>query len=343
MMVVVYHFIGWRWADTLQFKIATFVFNGSEAVSFFFVLSGFVLSYSYINSPRKIEFGRYLYKRILRLYPAYILNVLLLLLYDMRKNFTLDAFKGIFIRDERPRLLKELLMFQDTHDLYLPGWTLQIEIIYSLIIIGLIVLYRIHPYLLLIPLIGCYVIGSPDIRLYMNHFVLGVYLSMIYPKLKNSSFKESKLYPWKWAIFLLIFVLFSFINLAKFFKPIENMFHLFWKYNIRWAHFSGFAAFLILIIVIMSKNVQVFLENKVLLYLGKISYSLYLIHWFFVIFTMNNWDLWGKYLGAGPLRFCIMFTLFIGASILAADLMYRFIETPFIRLSKWRKKQKPLQ
>ncbi len=330
LIVVVFHFLSWKWGDTLQYKMATFVFNGTEAVSFFFVLSGFVLSYSYVNSSRKIEFGRYLYKRIMRLYPAYIINVLLLFIYDIRDY----SFESIFINYERVLPIKEWLMFQDTHDLYVPGWTLQIEIIYSVFIIGLILLYRKHPYWLLLPLLGSYVIGSPDIRLYMNHFILGICLASVYPTLKNRSFAETKFYPWRWGIYLLIFVLFSFVNLARFCRPIDDLFHLFWEYNIRWAHFSGFAAFLFLLIVITSKNIQVVLENKVLLYLGKISYSIYLIHWIIGLFIMDHWSIWGQYLGEGALRFFVMFILFISLSIFAADLMYKYIESPCIRFSK---------
>ncbi len=339
MIVVVHHFLEWRWKETVQVKLAAFIFNGNEAVSFFFVLSGFVLSYSYINSSRKIAFGRYLYKRILRLYPAYILTVLLLLFYDIRNNFTVDTFIGIVFRGERSRLLKELLMFQDTHDLYIPGWSLQVEIIYSLIIIGLILLYRKHRYLLLIPLLGSYVIGSPDLRLYMNHFILGIGLSILYPRLTSTPFNESKLYPWRWAVFLLIFILFSFNRLAPFCQPIEDLFHFFWPLHIRWAHFSSVAAFLTIAIVMMSKNAQALLENKVLLYLGKISYSIYLFHWLFVVIIMNDWDRWGAYLGEGAVRVCTMFVLYIGITILAADLMYRLVEEPFIKLSKRKLKQ----
>jgi len=231
-------------------------------------------------------------------------------------------------------------MFQDTHDLYIPGWSLQIEIIYSLVIIGLILLYRRSRYLLLVPLLGCYVIGSPDIRLYMNHFILGIGLSILYPKLKNTAFHETKLYPWRWGIFLLIFILFSFIRLARFYDPIQNLFHFFWSINIRWAHFSGLAAFMTIAIVMMSKDAQVFLENKVLLYLGKISYSIYLIHWLFVVGIMDYWHIWGEFLGEGALRIATMFVFYIGATILAASFMYRYVEEPFIRISKRKRKEK---
>jgi len=323
MLVVVSHFIGWRWGETLPFNLASFVFNGTEAVSFFFVLSGFVLSYSYINSERKLKPFRYLYKRILRLYPAYIVNILLLFLY----------FRGP-IKFDRTFPYKELLMFQRTHDLYLPGWTLRIEIIYSVIIIGLIYLYKKNRSLLLIPIIACYFIGPPDTRIQMNHFILGIALSAIYPKIKNTSFNETKFYPYRWLIYIVIVVLFSLNRLAKFIPEVEQLLDVLWVYDIRVAHFSGLAAFLLLLIVITNKGIQSFMEKKALLYLGKISYSIYLVHWGICIFIMNNWGLWGEFLGDGSVRFITMSILYLTVTILAADLMYRFVEEPFIRLSK---------
>jgi peptidoglycan/LPS O-acetylase OafA/YrhL len=326
LMVVIMHFIGWKWGETLQFKLASFIFNGTEAVSFFFVLSGFVLSYTYVNTPRKIKPFRYLYKRVLRLYPAYIVNVLLLFLYYKGPSKLISSFP-----------YKELLMFQRTHHLYLPGWTLRIEVIYSVIILGLIFLYRKQPYLLLIPFAACYVIGPPDTSIYMNHFLLGILLSILYPKIKALSLKDTKLYAWRWAIYTGIFVLFSLNRLAEFIPLLKTFFDYLWTLNIQWTHFSGLAAFLFLLIVITSKNMQAFLEKRVLLYLGKISYSIYLVHWGLCVFIMDYWDTWAAFLGDGPLRFAVMFLLYLILTIAAADLMYRYVEAPFIRLSKREK------
>lgn len=340
LMVVVYHYIGWRWSDTLEFKLAAFVFNGNDAVSFFFVLSGFVLSFSYIHTDRKVAFGRYLYKRILRLYPAFILNIVLLFCYHKRKAPISDTLSAVFVDNAHPRLWKELGMIFNAHDLYLPGWTLQIEMIYSLLIIPLILIFRRQKHLLWAILIGSYFIGSVDMRIYMTHFILGIGLAAIYPSLKTQTFKESKLYPWRWPMALLIFTLFSFRNLAKFVQPINELFHFFWKINIRWEHFSGIAAFLMLVVVIMHKPSQRFLLKPVLLYLGKISYSIYLIHWLLVIFIMDYWDTWAKVLGSGALRFWGMLILFLAATIALASLMYRYVEAPCIKLSKHTFKSK---
>jgi len=110
MIVVVGHYIGWKWSDEFAFKVAAFVFNGSDAVSFFFVLSGFVLSYSYINTDRKIRVGNYIYKRILRLYPAYILNILILYFYVNRSVLSWDTLFNSFILGKSPHVQKELAM-----------------------------------------------------------------------------------------------------------------------------------------------------------------------------------------------------------------------------------------
>lgn len=51
--------------------ISTMVSNGAVSMSFFFLLSGFVLAYSY--EGKVIEYKEFITRRILRLYPAYLL------------------------------------------------------------------------------------------------------------------------------------------------------------------------------------------------------------------------------------------------------------------------------
>lgn len=76
------------------------------------------------------------------------------------------------------------------------------------------------------------------------------------------------------------------------------------------------------------------------IYLGRISFGLYVFHEF-AIYTIDN--LFYKYLSAhntpflkalnGPL-FILGFVLTLGLTILAASLSYRFLETPFLKLKK---------
>jgi len=75
-------------------------------------------------------------------------------------------------------------------------------------------------------------------------------------------------------------------------------------------------------------------------FIGKISYSIYLIHWLLILFVMNTWDVWGKIFGFGIFKMSIMLALYLGITISLTSLMYRFIEMPFIHFSKkWKYKR----
>jgi peptidoglycan/LPS O-acetylase OafA/YrhL len=57
--------------------------GGNEGVIFFFLLSGFVLSFSFLSEKKKPLYFPYLVKRIFRLYPAYLVAVFAAFLVKM--------------------------------------------------------------------------------------------------------------------------------------------------------------------------------------------------------------------------------------------------------------------
>lgn len=78
---------------------------GPEAVIIFFVLSGFVIKYSFEHSTDK-SFGNYIYRRFIRLY------IPLILIYIFA--YSLKSFQaGNLINPELPQLAGNLLMLQD--------------------------------------------------------------------------------------------------------------------------------------------------------------------------------------------------------------------------------------
>jgi peptidoglycan/LPS O-acetylase OafA/YrhL len=99
MMVLIYHYIGWKWGDEKSYHFASIVFNGSDAVSFFFVLSGFVLSYKYLQNNQELLLKEYLTKRIFRIFPAYILAVLLMFFYYHRNDTILMNIKELLYKN----------------------------------------------------------------------------------------------------------------------------------------------------------------------------------------------------------------------------------------------------
>ena len=91
MGVVLYHFAG-PIAERGPRFMSSLTGSGFVAVSFFYVLSGFVLSYSYVNRSGKMLGSRWSFwvARIARIYPAYLLAFLLAapfnILWTLRVN-----------------------------------------------------------------------------------------------------------------------------------------------------------------------------------------------------------------------------------------------------------------
>ena len=74
-IVVIFHFGAGTWFTKI---FGRFVTAGPEMVSFFFVLSGFVMIISQIN---KVNFctKKYYYGRIARIFPVYLIGLLIIL------------------------------------------------------------------------------------------------------------------------------------------------------------------------------------------------------------------------------------------------------------------------
>src|SRR5262249_54154838 len=90
-------------------------------------------------------------------------------------------------------------------------------------------------------------------------------------------------------------------------------------------------------------RLETWLAHGVLQYLGRISYSLYLIHTVIgdpIVYYFRQ-QLVGPV--PGPLAALGFFTAACTVSVVGAHLMYRFIEKPSVELAKRLKKKTPLQ
>lgn len=63
-----------------------FIYNSDLFVDFFFVLSGFVIAYSYQHIKTGAELKRFFKKRFLRLYPLHLIVLLLFVLIELSKH-----------------------------------------------------------------------------------------------------------------------------------------------------------------------------------------------------------------------------------------------------------------
>ncbi len=335
--VLIYHFIFsldlfhyWDGRNTQHYLSC--IFNGSDAVSFFFVLSGLVLSLRYFNPESKVKvalnYRQFIVQRVFRIYPAYIIMLFMSFLF-MHKGDLSFSFLREAIFNRNYDFLLEAGLIRNFQALYTPGWTLSVEIIFSLIVPVFVVLLIKTPntYLLLLPLS---ILISAFISSFAFHFMLGVWLGKNYEAIQSYDFKKSKWYPWRYLIYLLVFLMFSLRHIDRI-----QSFNLFYYYpnhylGLDFFHITGFASFLILWKLINDQTWQRVLNWSPFIFLGKISYSLYLTHWFviFYLFTprpnrIAQWLHMEQHAYYAGLIFCVLTTLGMSA------VFYYLFEKPF--------------
>tara|TARA_R110000751_G_scaffold28245_2_gene73851 strand:- start:1720 stop:2484 length:765 start_codon:yes stop_codon:yes gene_type:complete len=106
--------------DTVNFLFK----QANIAVTYFFILSGFVIVIAYGNKE-KVTFGNYIKRRFARIYPVYGLAIVILLAYYLSLGKTID-YKGLFLN---------ISMLQSWTPGYAlsfnsPGWSLSIELFF---------------------------------------------------------------------------------------------------------------------------------------------------------------------------------------------------------------------
>jgi peptidoglycan/LPS O-acetylase OafA/YrhL len=103
--------------------------NGGYAVPCFFILSGFIISYNYLNNFKKKDYLSFIWRRFARLWPVHF--VVIVLFFAM---FFLSEKIGVHVNSESfplGKLLFEILMvrtwFQPELLMNKPAWSIQCE------------------------------------------------------------------------------------------------------------------------------------------------------------------------------------------------------------------------
>lgn len=317
---------------------------GKEAVLLFFVLSGFVLMIPFTNN-KKPKYSSYLLKRICRIYIPYIVvmffSVVLAFFFWQHNN--LEGMSPLYEnRWDHEISLKSIVAYftmlnYDTANVNGVVWTLFIEMKVSLYLPlfmmilakfdwkkGLFITTVLNTILLFVARYGVLNVTFLPLRalfiffndtFYYNYFfILGVVLAkQRCAFLKYSAMKEYL----KYLLLVLSLVLINsrwadyMTDYQK--ENIENIISA-----------LGFA--LLFFVVLISKNVDQFLKKKPLAYLGKISYSLYLIH---IPVLMLTTVILSKIIPVW-LTFCLV-PIFC---LPVAHLTYKWIEVPSMKLGK---------
>ncbi len=355
LVVVVFHYtMGYGTfllaPDFLSATPLHLFWDGSAAVSLFFVLSGFVLSHGYLAAGSEQPFhpGRFYLSRVLRLLMPYAVTFLLSA-FCVHYLFSYQATdpKGqiIFFFIEWikaaalpvPALLQDGLLHEPAieYSVVPQAWTLSVELYLSLLFPLLIVLMRrVEPLfiaiLLLLPIYHCLPIRHPYPLMTTGivHFMLGIMLARYRERLADLSLLRS---VWSRAAFLVFGVLCLSVR-----HVINTPLNIFYGHSMTLWDISAFGSFIVIWAGLVSAPFQRLLCMSWIQWLGRVSYSLYLIHMLVLYLLLprllhlgNSWGL------AGPVAWLFGLAGAILLSLAFAEFFYRTVEHPFTRLARW--------
>ncbi|MFV8819963.1 acyltransferase family protein [Haliea sp. E17] len=312
--------------------------DGYAAVVMFFVLSGYVLSLGQTGHARFRDFriGGFWIRRVCRIVPPFAAALLL--------SYLLCAWVYTVQADNQPALthwgqrhwsdakfhaplaeyLRALVMvLPDTHFPLVPqAWTLRIEMGMSLLLpCMLLVVNRSSAWLVAFTAIA---IVALDVYIYLSHFVLGILVARHQPELCAALNRR----PLRQSCALLVGLVLYGNRFAPDWllpalpKPLMVL-------------ITGLGAATLLVLVLANARAQAVLSLRPFRFLGRISYSLYLLH-LAVILTFSQAFI--RFLNTLGCTADASFWLGMLATTLAtlpvAYLFNRAIEQPSIRLGK---------
>lgn len=319
------------------------LWGGTEAVIFFFVLSGFVLSLPYFSDKQSTYFS-YMIKRVFRIYIPYVLAMLVaFILCEMTSKGGIAGL-GIWFNEKWTNpitydvVLQHVMLLGDfaTTDFNPVIWSLvhemRISLIFPLIVLmvsrlnwkkNISVAFALSAISFGENLVNVeqqfgYRTGFIDSLHFASMFIVGATLAKhkqdiagLYGKLKRSHV------TWLLASAVLLFT----YSRGVLILPISGDAL---QVIIDWGTLVAVA--IVMMIALSSKTAVKLLNHKYLLFNGKVSYSLYLWH-AIVLFTMFN-----VLYGALPIWMIYIISLLVIAITTVAA--YYFIEKPAMKLGK---------
>lgn len=130
--LVIHHFAG-NFSAIKNTPLANFVEVSSTLVSFFYVLSGFILVVAYSNGGKtnQIPKRKFYINRFARIYPVYFLALLLYLLLPIQAR--IPAEKATVAQITTSALLIQAWIPKYAMCLNFPGWSLSVELLFYLL------------------------------------------------------------------------------------------------------------------------------------------------------------------------------------------------------------------
>lgn len=313
-----------------------------QAVSFFFVLSGFILTYAHSNLGLK-NCKTYIVSRFMRIYPVHLaaLATLLFLLPQNLKHLSNWKANLAYLT-----MTHAWVPIQDYYFAWnSPSWSISTEWFFYLSLPLLLTLGRkkLFAPLLITAIFFVFSFWLADWQhlptnsttgsavsahglLYINplarsiEFALGITLGLIYTRIK----------PLPCPTLLELLSLSGFLFTCHLSTKVENFSS--WPYFSLWASHAGFSALSAALVIIVFSQERGLLSKalrfKPLVLLGEISFAMYMLHYILLCYKFETVPL--IYNQAGFLRFSAIL-------VLASYFTFAYIEKPTRSLFKAKK------
>ncbi|MBW9428687.1 acyltransferase family protein [Enterobacter kobei] len=334
LFVVLFHFRGYLNNVYAQSDLGQILFNsGAFGVDLFFMISGFIIALSTEKRTSKISFA---IRRFFRIYPCFVVVFLIGVVFVYRFDPEENLLRGFFFihrdySEPAPGFGYNVLG---------PAWTLTYEIYFYTAFCAAMSIS--HKYRTLISSIAILMIMF-SLQMYFNgrvslsghfsahvdesnpaygllrfisspilfEFVVGM---LFYELYKIGAFSLSKKTA-TFTFFLCVGFFTTFYFSGKFFGFGVNKAGI-----ISIALFIGF--------IVYGSSIG-FKDNKTISFLGDISFSIYISHYFFInMFNFYQPDFYMQTTGIA--RLCMMLTI----TISAGAILHLYVEKPFISIGK---------
>jgi peptidoglycan/LPS O-acetylase OafA/YrhL len=343
LLVVSFHYLNNQLIhseNTIAKLISKATSFGWVGVDLFFVLSGFLIGNILLRSfHSKNFFSTFYIRRILRIIPNYFL--LLLIFVAINKLFVFNS--NIFLKGHQT--IPIWSYFAMLHNFFMANlnsmgnaalsitWSIGIEEQFYIVFPFLMLLFRKKglPYLL-----AAAIILAPLFRAQYNSWIPAYVLlncrmdaiafGILVAWLSNRGLLQQLVERF---FYLLLALLLLIVFICAF---------LFWKYNdlgvFKQTFFSIIFSIALIFALTQKNGWYVFiLRFKPLVWVGTISYSLYLFHYIILgVFQHFNHNLNG--LGINGVTDVIISMLAFITTLLFSWLVYRFLETPMVNIGK---------
>jgi peptidoglycan/LPS O-acetylase OafA/YrhL len=234
--------------------------------------------------------------------------------------------------------------------LYTIQWTMQVEFVCSILIYFLAFLmtrsfihrYRIVLYaflILILPIVWLATHGQiPRLVQYIQPFVFGLLLSDLDA---NGLLKFCHSIHKYWSLLIklsLIFLAIYFGSYPVFNTDVVNgsgtLWSPFgWMFGWFWISFGGFC---LIFLSLISPNLQYFLSTKIIHFLGKISFGIYLTHYIILCIVDTSFIKWtAPHLGRDVAVLLGLFIFALPIILSISYVFYLFVDAPAVQISHW--------